>query len=117
MDDIALFMHHHHLADTLQTAATALAAVGLLLNHTKTECWIDENVVPPTRLSTATSPEPNYHQSFAPPSKTLPSDTTPKPRQHNTPRTTPPHSQHVSQTDGQPLRNSTACTTRDYPPT
>ena len=46
MDDITLFMHHRGITDTLHAATTALANVGLQLNQTKTECWINDTVLP-----------------------------------------------------------------------
>ena len=46
MDDATLFMHHRGITDALHAATTALANVGLQLNQTKTECWINDTVLP-----------------------------------------------------------------------
>ena len=46
MDDTTLFTHHHSIAATLQAAVTALNEVGLQLNQTKTECWINDATIP-----------------------------------------------------------------------
>ena len=46
MGDITLFMHHQGINTTLQVAISVLANVGLQLNQTKTECWINSTTLP-----------------------------------------------------------------------
>ena len=66
MDDITLFMHHHSITVTLQAAVTALNEVGLQLNQTKTECWINDAAIP-YDTTYNNIPEPNTPPSSDPP--------------------------------------------------
>jgi hypothetical protein len=47
MDDINILTKHDNLATALDTAKQELQQLGLQLNVTKTECWINANVMAP----------------------------------------------------------------------
>ena len=82
MDDISIFTHHLHLAEALRTIGQALTAIGLTLNASKTECWINETTVPyapsydniprakiPSILRSTLQSTPILHEPDAPPTQ------------------------------------------------
>jgi hypothetical protein len=48
MDDINIITHYSNIKNALDTITTNLRELGLQLNTTKTECWINPTTVPPS---------------------------------------------------------------------
>ena len=46
MDDITILIHHSHVHKAYTIVEQQLATIGLSLNKSKTECWIDEQTLP-----------------------------------------------------------------------